>query len=110
MKTDEYIICAAIWFNDGKKYVHQPKNIDLGFVISGRRHHNCFITFSAVKSVVVKENGLNEDQIGDYPKNIEQGFLTSKDRFINRQEAAELALVTLQIDEPVKILFSEHLY
>jgi hypothetical protein len=35
--TKEYIICSAIWFRDGKKYEMQPKNIESGFVISGRR-------------------------------------------------------------------------
>jgi len=40
----EYILCAAIWCNDGKKHVHQPRNVPKGFVIGGRRHHNCFIT------------------------------------------------------------------
>ena len=37
----ERILCAAIWYNDGKKHVHQPINIETGFVICGRRHHNC---------------------------------------------------------------------
>ena len=39
-----YIICAAIWFKDGKKYSHQPRNVDSGLVVCGRRHHNCFLT------------------------------------------------------------------
>ena len=39
-----YIICAACWIKDDKKYEHQPKNVDIGIVVCGRRHHNCFLT------------------------------------------------------------------
>lgn len=104
----EYILCAAIHFDDQKEYVHQPKNITTGFVVCGRRHHNCFALFSAIKS----HRGTTDDDLRDYPshKHTVQGFLTSKDRFINREEAAKLALETGQIKESVGILFSEHLY
>ena len=30
--TREYILCAAIWFDDGVVHAHQPKNIDIGIV------------------------------------------------------------------------------
>lgn len=40
----EHIICAAIWFKNGIQYEHQPKNVDIGFVVCGRRHHNCYTT------------------------------------------------------------------
>lgn len=46
----EFIICAAIWYNDGKEHIHQPKNIKKGFVICGRSHHNCYATASALTS------------------------------------------------------------
>jgi hypothetical protein len=26
--SKEYILCSAIYFNDGKNHTHQPKNID----------------------------------------------------------------------------------
>jgi len=42
----EYVICAANHFNDGKQYEHQPKNIKQGFIVTGRRHHNCFFIAS----------------------------------------------------------------
>ena len=44
----EYILCAAIHWDDGETYPHQPKNITTGLVICGRRHHNIL----AVKSRV----------------------------------------------------------
>ena len=43
-------------------------------------------------------------------RNTRQGFLTSKDRFVTRKEAAQIALDVGQITEPVDILFSEDLY
>ena len=32
----EFILCAAIWVNDGLKHEAQPENIETGFVICGR--------------------------------------------------------------------------
>jgi hypothetical protein len=40
----------------------------------------------------------------------EQGFLTNTDRFVNRQEAAQIAFESGQIKEETKRLFSEDLY
>lgn len=97
----EYILCSAIYFNDGVKHVHQPKNIDTGFVVCGRRHHNCFATFNAI--------GVSK------PKRIErmdevQGFLTNTDRFVDRVEGAEIAYASGQTSTKKAKLFSEDLY
>lgn len=94
----EYIICAALWYKTDEVFVHQPKNIDKGIVFAGRRHHNCFIPLS----IAFPQRDKNS---------VEQGFLTSKDRFVNRQEAAEIAFAAGQIkDEANGCLFSEDLY
>lgn len=93
----EYIICSAIWFKDGKKHEHQPKNIDTGFVVCGRRHHNCFITKSLLQ------------EFSEAKKTADQGFLTSKDRFVDRKEAATIAFERGQ-SKKKNILFSEDLY
>ena len=92
---EEYIICAAIWFKDEKKHVHQPLNVDSGFVICGRRHHNCFVVLSIFNVPYIKS---------------EQGFLTSKDRFLTRKEAGEMAFKNKQTDQETDCLFSEDLY
>lgn len=100
MKKEE-IICAAVWFDDGKKYEHQPINIELGFVVCGRRHHNCFMTASILRG---------EDwKVSDYGKNV-QGFITSEDRFLNRKDAAEVAYAAGQAFKKDGCLFSEDLY
>ena len=96
---NEYVICAAIHFDDGVEHVHQPKNINTGYVISGRRHHNCFATLTALG---IKREG-----------EATQGFLTSKDRFLDRNQSMEVAIACGQVKEEGNIgspLFSEDLY
>lgn len=100
----EYIICAAIHFNDGKKHLHQPRNITEGFVICGRRHHNCF-TIAAL---------LNGGSVTSYMSEVNgkliQGFFTSKDIFVTRKEAGKIAFEQKQISKQTDCLFSEDLY
>lgn len=93
----EYVICAAIYFKDEIVHPHQPNNIDTGFVICGRRHHNCFISKSLFEFSEIKGRQV-------------QGFLTSKDIFLDRKEAGKLAFEAGQIIEPTDCLFSEDLY
>lgn len=97
----EYILCASVWFDDGVvSYHHQPKNIKSGFVVSGRRHHNCFYTVSV----------FTDDPKSKASKSITQGFLTNTDRFVDRKEAAKIAFEAGQVSELHEQLISEHLY
>lgn len=96
-----YIICAAIWFNDGTKHESQPKNIDVGYVVCGRRHDACYRTYFIA-------NKLYENSTKKH-KHI-QGFVTSDNMFVNRGEAAEIAFAANQIAEPTSCLMSEDLY
>lgn len=96
----EKIICAAIWFDDGEKYDHQPVNINSGFVIAGMRHHNCFQTLAI----------LSKD-IGSHVKYEKvQGFITTLNKFVTRERAAKIAYEAGQIKMNVGKLFSEDLY
>jgi hypothetical protein len=97
----EYILCSAIYFNDGKNHIHQPKNIDEGFVVCGRRHHNCFATFKAMGSTK-PERIERMDEV--------QGFLTNLDRFVDRVEGGKIAFNAGQTTELKDRLFSEDLY
>ena len=101
---EEYILCSAIYFNDGNKHIHQPQNIDTGFVVCGRRHHNCFATFKAMG--LIKPNRIERIERIDEV----QGFITNTDRFVDREEACKIAFEYGQIKELKKILFSEDLY
>ena len=99
-----YIICAAIWFKDGNKYSHQPRNVDSGLVVCGRRHHNCFLTAFELNGGK-KIEGLNE-----LNAKAVQGFLTSDDRFVDRKEGGQIAFDAGQIPKLTNCLFSEDLY
>jgi len=99
-----YIICAAIWFKDGNKYSHQPRNIDSGLVVCGRRHHNCFLTAFELNG------GKRIEGLSEANAKAVQGFLTSNDIFVDRKEAGQIAFDAGQISKLTECLFSEDLY
>lgn len=93
----EYLLCAAIHYDDGIEHVHQPKNVKTGIVVCGRRHHNIIASvFDLSGRKTFSEN--------------EQGFVTSHDRFVTREQGAFIAYEAGQIKEPKKTLYSEDLY
>jgi len=118
----ETVICSAIWFNDGREHPHQPKNITSGFVVCGRRHHNCYSTLHSVLSFIkfghFGENDPDKKEILKWFNYLEerdvQGFLTSQNRFLNRKEAYDLVVETGQCEKEKIIcknkLTSEDLY
>jgi len=97
---DEYILCAALWFDDHQPHVARPSNITYGVVFCGHRHVNVYaqLPWNTAKR---KELNINE---------IEQGFLTSHNRFVTRCEAAKIALTSGQIPCECKSLCSEDIY
>ena len=96
----ERIICAAILFDNGGKYPHQPVNINHGFVIAGMRHHDCLVTMAILSDS--KTSYLRYKQ--------SQGFITTKNRFVSREIAAKIAKESGQTKIDVGTLFSEDLY
>lgn len=110
----ERILCAAIHFNDGNHHEGQPLNIETGFVVCGRRHHNCY----AVLSAIAESIGLQERirLVIDKADRDHQGFITSSDRFVLRPEALKIAKDNNQIFHKMHdkagdgILISEDLY
>lgn len=104
----EYILCAAIWYKDIplKKIIEGvlPKNCDRGLVVCGHRHGQCMWTMGSLTGLRSVENA--DDGVGEYV----QGFLTNKNRFVDREEAAIIAYDAEQIDKEKKSLYSEDLY
>lgn len=94
-EAPEKIICAATHYDDGKDYGSQPENIDSGFVVGGRRH-------DATIGVL---HGLGFDLSSNYRT---EGFITTFNRFVDRNEGAEIATEVGQAD--TDFLFSEDLY
>jgi len=105
MKIDnskEYIICSAIWYPTLDTDIHNPKNIKTGMVVCGRRHHN---VISVMAKLGVRTATANHTQ----------GFMTSHNRFLDREESAKLAIEIKQIErtpdqEEIPTLVSEELY
>jgi hypothetical protein len=101
----EYIVCSAIYYQDGIKRPHQPSNIKTGIVVAGLRHHNCLITLYSLL-------GDNYDVRKCGPDN--QGFITNKDRFVHRKEALTIATKRNQLictpHNPRIGLFSEDIF
>lgn len=107
---EERVICAAVWYKElicnypnMPSDVYLPKNLNRGIVFCGHRHGQCIYTKCAI-------TGLRDAESGDN----EQGFLTSKNRFVTREEALEIALKQNQVIDITQIrgnrLFSEDLY
>lgn len=100
----EYIICSAVYIDDNKEYVHKPKNIKTGFVICGRRHHDCYY----ILHLMMPNHEYKEERNN-------QGFLTNTNRFVDRKEAFQIARCASQLRlkgewDKDSILTSEDLY
>ena len=100
----EYILCSAIYFDDGKEYWQQPIGIKTGIVICAWKHACVFPIIGGTVG--------ERQELGIYEK--EQGFLTSRNRFVGREEAGKIALACGQIKKMNyfggKLLDSSDLY
>jgi hypothetical protein len=107
----EYILCAAIWYKelplvkeDIPSSLLRPVNCATGIVFCGFRHPHCLyqlVAITGMRSV--------KTEVGDYS----QGFLTSRNRFVDRREAAKIAIASGQIlktEYEKGVLFSEDIY
>ena len=103
----EYILCAADWYKDLplikpeclEPRGFRPYNVDRGIVFCGWRHSNCLYQKVAITGLADSESGENV-----------QGFLTNKNRFVDREEAAIIAFDAGQIKEKLIRLHSEDIY
>lgn len=105
-KTEEYILCSAIWYKEIPLKVlnvpnQNPINVDKGAVFCGCRHSHCMWTMYAITGIKSKQN-----EIGMYT----QGFLTSKNRFVDREEGGKIAFYAGQTKELKTTLYSEDLW
>ena len=89
MIQPETCVCAAVKTECGK-------------IIRGHRHHNCI-------------HAITEMNLKMLRKSEGQGFMTTKNRFVTREEGAKLQneakIVSYMTGKPIeRILFSEDLY
>jgi hypothetical protein len=106
--SKEYIICSAIWFQNGEHYPFQNVyGIDNGFVIGSFRHPMAMsvcpenpylqdIRINEGKAALPFEWGGQWKECGK-SKGTVQGFITSYGRFVDRKEAFIMALDAGQI-------------
>jgi len=111
----EFILCAAIWVNDGLKHEAQPENIKSGFIICGRRHHNCYQTIKSLTNQTQNGRiGTLINSMTSEERKEHQGFITSLNRYVDRKESWKIAKANNQIQfglvENDSILISENLY
>ncbi len=115
--SKEWILCAAIWYKDGTEAPRGmiAQNIDSGVVIGQWRHGNC-INVRATNPIwnkkTLKERVDRESQdipmmVSNEKPDIEydyvDGFLTSKGRFVDRWQAAKIAMDCGQLPEEVAV-------
>lgn len=104
------ILCAAIWYKDGKKRNHLPKNIYNGIVVSGWRHANCVSQLHSMFYPDYETLGSHNEMRLHVIQNQIQGFITSEGYFVNRHKAAKIAMAAGQVDGFKHTLYSEDLY
>ena len=104
----EFILCAANHYDDRKEHEHSPVNIKSGFVICGRRHHNCIGTFALMVGFPYNKKGLK------LMNTEKQGFITNTNKWVSRLDALDIARKASQVitgEGNSRLgLFSEDLY
>lgn len=109
----EKILCAAIWYDDGKEYRLQPQNIKTGIVFCAHRHANIIALMTAMLYSNWQHNEEDNYKRIHVLKNSVQGFLTSSNLFVNRKEGMDIAIKANQLNDfhiTKDVLFSENLY
>lgn len=100
----EFIVCAAVWYKDLPTQEHlSPININKGIVLCGWRHGSIIQqlkTLSKLRTITFAEDGVGEHV---------QGFLTSKNRFVDRVEGRKIFTENGNTSE-FEQLYSEDLY
>ena len=90
----EFIVCAANYIDTGKVEVGAvsygyPKT---GLVFCGLRHGDCIKVAQAWWMLLDKEEQARIKSINERHPHSVQGFLTSKGRFVGREEALKIVL------------------
>lgn len=94
-RTDLYILCAAIYYDDGKARIFE--DVETGIVLCGHRHH-------------VITQTLCENYGQAWRNSHTQGFLTSTGAFVGRTEGMVIARAAGQTISRNAKLYSEDLY
>ncbi len=106
----ERILCAAIYVDTGeadppRRTYSYPRT---GIVFCGWRHCDCFVPLTAwAQRLTTEERArIGEEHLAGR----HQGFLTSRGRYVDREEAMVIARAAKQTDADKSGLMSEDLY
>ena len=107
--SKEYVICAAIWYQDGTEAPRGfiAQNINTGVVIGQWRHGNCINVRSTNPLWNAKRLAERKGEVpmfNKYEDTLEyfqyvDGFLTSEGRFVDRWQGMQVAYEAGQVDE-----------
>lgn len=91
----ESVLCSAIKRLVPREKCNYHEN-DIHLIEIGYRHHDIFVRF--------------KDEVSRKPE--DQGFYTSKGRFVGREEACKIAKMAgqIEVDDEKTVLYSEDLY
>lgn len=109
----ETVLCAAIYVDTGKAWPERrsytyPKT---GIVFAGWRHGECFLLLEAWAERLTDTERAEIIALEEYAlQGQNQGFVTSKGRYVSRKEAGRIAFWSGQIDRLLTTLTSEDLY
>lgn len=106
----ETILCAAIYYDDDLKHEYQPVNILTGLVFCGHRHAGIIQQIYAAYYPDFKTDPSQNELRIEILNSCDQGFLTSKNRFVEREEAATIFNTYSEKKSQFKELYSEDLY
>lgn len=100
MNRPEFIACSAVWYQDGKERIHNPRNVESGLVVYGIGHHHCF--------ALLGEMFPKREYLAKYA----DGFMTSHCRFVDRKEGMEIARLQNQLNDEYQSadLYSENIF
>jgi hypothetical protein len=102
-KDKEKILCSAIHYVDDYGYIDQPINVKKGFVICGFNHNVCRTMSKAIIDYEHRES----------LSSIICGYITNRNRFVNKIEAKDIAREANQISRKIykinKFLEPEHI-
>jgi len=109
----ERILCAAIYVDTGNPEPPRRSSTypETGIVFAAWRHGDCFTSLNAWAERLSDEERDAIETIQEHQLNgRNQGFLTSQGRYVDRQEAADIAWRAGQVDRKLTSLISENLY
>lgn len=109
-----YILCAAVYIDDGKHHARSYAYPSTGLVFSGWRHPDCFALFYEWVDRLTEDEKAEIEAISEGQIHARrQGFLTSTGRYVDREEGWAIAVRAGQV-QPLAgeghTLCSEDLY